>query len=212
MVRALGADHVFDYRNEDYTESGNEYDLIVDMAGFRFQEAYRQAVATMLEADAAMLRDNLALSEAERKSELDSLASERARFDAIFDEAQHRGLVEEGAWRLSWRALQAALFINLYRDEPVLQIPFRLLSALMDIDENLTTWRYRHALMVQRMIGRKVGTGGSSGYDYLRATAERHRVFGDLFALSTYFIPRSTLPALPAEVRRAMGYRYAGEA
>jgi NADPH:quinone reductase-like Zn-dependent oxidoreductase len=33
MVRALGADHVFDYKQEDYTESGNEYDLIVDMVG-----------------------------------------------------------------------------------------------------------------------------------------------------------------------------------
>ena len=33
MVRALGADHVFDYKKEDYTESGNEYDLIVDMVG-----------------------------------------------------------------------------------------------------------------------------------------------------------------------------------
>jgi tryptophan 2,3-dioxygenase len=59
------------------------------------------------------------------------------------------------------------------------------------------------------MIGRKVGTGGSSGHDYLRQTAELHRIFGDLFALSTYFIPRSKLPELPAELRRAMGYRYA---
>ena len=33
QVRALGADHVFDYKKEDYTESGNEYDLIVDMVG-----------------------------------------------------------------------------------------------------------------------------------------------------------------------------------
>jgi tryptophan 2,3-dioxygenase len=108
--------------------------------------------------------------------------------------------------------LQAALFINLYRNEPVLQLPFRLLSGLMDIDETLTHWRYRHALMVQRMIGRKVGTGGSSGHDYLRQTAERHRIFGDLFALSTFFIPRSRLPALPAAMRQAMGYTYAGDA
>ena len=111
--------------------------------------------------------------------------------------------------RFSARALQAALFINLYRDEPALQLPFRLLSMLMDVEENLTTWRYRHALMVQRMIGFKIGTGGSSGHDYLRQTAERHRVFADLFALSTFFIPRSRLPALPPDVRRAMDYGYA---
>jgi tryptophan 2,3-dioxygenase len=62
------------------------------------------------------------------------------------------------------------------------------------------------------MIGRKVGTGGSSGHDYLRQTAEKHRVFGDLFALSTFLIPRSRLPELPAQMRQAMGYTYAGTA
>jgi tryptophan 2,3-dioxygenase len=58
------------------------------------------------------------------------------------------------------------------------------------------------------MIGMKVGTGGSSGHDYLRRTAEQHRLFGDLFALSTFFIPRSRLPALPPDVQEAMSYRY----
>jgi tryptophan 2,3-dioxygenase len=91
----------------------------------------------------------------------------------------------------------------------VLQQPYRLLAAIMDMEETLTTWRYRHALMVQRMIGVKVGTGGSSGHDYLRATAERHRIFEDLFRLSTYLIPRSKLPRLPPEVEAAMGYVYA---
>ena len=46
-------------------------------------------------------------------------------------------------------------------------------------------WRHRHSLMVHRMIGRKLGTGGSSGFSYLKATAERHKVFQDLFNLST---------------------------
>ncbi len=78
----------------------------------------------------------------------------------------------------------------------------------MDIDEELTTWRYRHALMVQRMIGSRIGTGGSSGHDYLRATAEEHQVFGDLFALSTFLIARSVLPPLPDTLRRAMGFSY----
>jgi tryptophan 2,3-dioxygenase len=176
---------------------------------YNFGEVYRQAIVEMLEADAALLRDNRALSATELAGETEALAAARRRFDSIFDEARHRELLEEGAWRLSWRALQAALFINLYRGEPVLQLPFRLLSGLMDIDETLTNWRYRHALMVQRMIGRKIGTGGSSGHDYLRQTAERHRVFGDLFALSTFLIPRSRLPNLPEGLRHAMGYRYA---
>jgi tryptophan 2,3-dioxygenase len=193
----------------DQIEDWLERTPFIRAGGYDFGEVYRQAVVDMLEADATLLRDNPALSAAELAGEAEALAAARRRFDSIFDEARHRELLEEGAWRLSWRALQAALFITLYRGEPVLQLPFRLLSGLMDIDETLTNWRYRHALMVQRMIGRKVGTGGSSGHDYLRHTAERHRVFGDLFALSTFLIPRSRLPSLPEELRHAMGYRYA---
>lgn len=192
----------------DQVERWLERTPFIDRENFRFQEAYRRAVSEVLAGDAALVRRNPALGAAEKQGELDQLAAAEARFDTIFDEARHRAAVAEGHWRLSWRALQAALFINLYRDEPVLQLPFRLLSALMDIDESLATWRYRHALMVQRMIGHKVGTGGSSGHSYLRQAAERHQVFSDLFALSTYFIPRSRLPALPEDVRRAMGYRY----
>ncbi len=193
----------------DQIEDWLERTPFIRAGGYDFGEVYRQAVVEMLDADAALLRANRALSEAELANEAAAMAAARRRFDSIFDEGRHRELLEEGAWRLSWRALKAALFINLYRGEPVLQLPFRLLSGLMDIDETLTNWRYRHALMVQRMIGRKLGTGGSSGHDYLRQTAERHRVFGDLFALSTFLIPRSRLPVLPEGLRRAMGYSYA---
>lgn len=193
----------------DQLERWLERTPFIAMSGYSFRDAYRHAVQDMLEADAALVRARTTLSKAEAQAELASLQAARTRFDALFDDAGHRRLQEQGAWRMSSRALQAALFINLYRDEPVTQLPFRMLSLLMDIDELLTTWRYRHALMVQRMIGLKVGTGGSSGHDYLRQTAERHRVFGDLFALSTFFIPRSRLPALPPEVQAAMGYRYA---
>ena len=41
-------------------------------------------------------------------------------------------------------------------------------GKLIDIDQSLNTWRYKHALLAQRMIGIKIGSGGSSGYNYLR--------------------------------------------
>jgi tryptophan 2,3-dioxygenase len=82
----------------------------------------------------------------------------------------------------------------------------------MDLDELLTTWRYRHALMAHRMIGTKIGTGGTSGSDYLRETAEKSKIFGDLFTLSTFFIPRSALPELPREVARKMSFQFTGGA
>ena len=46
-------------------------------------------------------------------------------------------------------------------------------EALVDIDEGIQEWRYRHVMMVQRIIGSKMGTGGSAGADYLRSTLFR---------------------------------------
>ena len=102
----------------------------------------------------------------------------------------------------------AALFIIIYRDEPVLQAPFTLLQRVMDMDELLARWRFRHALLVQRMVGTGFGTGGSSGHAYLMNTVQAHRIFSDLFALSTYLIPTRSLPALPADVSREMNFQY----
>ncbi|WP_343714969.1 tryptophan 2,3-dioxygenase family protein [Inquilinus sp.] len=184
----------------------------IELGGYRFREAYRQAVVAMLEGDIGHLTAHPTLDETAREAEVAALRKALSRFDALFDETRHAEEAAQGAWRMSWRALQAALFITLYRDEPALQVPFGLLSLLMDIDETMTLWRYRHALMVQRMIGLKTGTGGSSGHDYLARTAERHRVFGDLFTLSTYLIPRSALPPLPEEITRRTGLSYGEEA
>ena len=105
--------------------------------------------------------------------------------------------------------MHAALLVQLYRDQPALQLPFRLLTALMDMDELFTTWRHRHALMAKRMLGSKVGTGGSSGYQYLKDAAEKHKVFQDFFQLTTFFVPRSKIPALPPQVERELGFFYA---
>ena len=167
---------------------------------YAFDDAYRGAVRAMLEREAARVRAEGSLDEARRADEVGALEAALAEFTAIFSPED-----EQGAWRMS----RAALFIGLYRDRPALQLPFRLLSALMDIDETMTGWRYRHALMVERMIGVKTGTGGSSGHVYLRRAAETHRVFGDLFRLSTYLIPRTAIPPLPPAIERRMGFVYA---
>jgi tryptophan 2,3-dioxygenase len=171
---------------------------------YDFSLEYRNAVRRMLEDDAARVRAHAAMSAEQREAEAQRIEASLAEFQAIFAPAS-----AASPWQMSREAVQAALFITVYRDRPVLQLPFQLLAALMNVDELLTLWRYRHALMVQRMIGVKVGTGGSAGHDYLRETAARHRIFSDLFRLSTYLIPRSRLPKLPRELEDAMGYRYA---
>lgn len=179
--------------------------------GWDFWEAYREAVERMLERDRALIEDNPSLDEATREQQLDAFAQTVDSFETLFDADRYRQLADRGRRRLSREAFLGALFISLYRDEPMLQIPFRLLQALTDIDEGLTAWRYRHALMVHRMIGSRVGTGGTSGADYLRAAADKHKVFVDLFDLATFHIPRSELPVLPEQVRRQMQFRWSGD-
>ncbi len=127
---------------------------------------------------------------------------------ALLDDEEHEALRRKNKRRLSRRAMVAALFISLYRDEPIIHPPFQLLTALIEMDELFTAWRYNHALMVQRMIGTKTGTGGSSGYEYLKGTLEPHKVFSDLLAISTYLIPRSELPALPEELKKNLAFWY----
>lgn len=179
------------------------------MGDFDFRDAYREALEAGLAAEAEIIGAQADLPADQRETQLAGLEKSRALFDALLDPERHEALVREGEWRMAQPALQAALFIMLYRDEPALQQPFRLLSLLMDVDEAMSFWRHRHALMAQRMIGRRVGTGGSSGHAYLAGAAARHRVFGDLFALVTFLLPRSARPTLPEAVRAAMAYRYA---
>jgi tryptophan 2,3-dioxygenase len=55
-------------------------------------------------------------------------------------------------------------------------------ERLLDLDEGLQEWRYRHVKMVERTIGSKAGTGGSSGAQYLKSTLFRP-VFPDLWEI-----------------------------
>lgn len=183
----------------------------LEFKDFRFWEEYKEAVEKMLESDLKIVETSPSLSPRERKVQLDSLNATRARFETLLDEEKFEQLRENGDFRLSWRSTLAALFIHLYRDEPLVHLPFLLLTSLVEIDEMFTNWRSRHALMVQRMLGTKIGTGGSSGHDYLSATTQRNRVFIDLFTISTFLISRSERPELPAELKQALGFYFAGQ-
>ena len=108
--------------------------------------------------------------------------------------------------QLSPSACRAALFIMLYRGYPILQLPFQVLSQLLEIDEQLSTWRYRHMSMVQRMIGTRVGTGGSTGKDYLSAALIKHHVFREVAALTSFLIERKRLPRLDVEMEKRLGF------
>jgi tryptophan 2,3-dioxygenase len=87
------------------------------------------------------------------------------------------------------------LFIESYRDLPLLAWPRLLIDTVVEMEELFVLWRTRHARMVERLIGRRVGTGGSSGVDYLDETA-RYRIFPELWAVRTLLVPRAILPPL----------------
>ena len=174
---------------------------------FKFWDLYRDAVQKMYERDRVIVRTNPMLTEDDRIKNIGNIDDAAKQFQALFDETEFQKLRDDGHYRLSFRAMHAALLVSLYRDEPVLHLPYQVLFQLADLDERMTMWRYRHALMAQRMLGSKIGTGGSSGHKYLKAATERHRIFADLFNLTTFFIPRSELPELPDSIKKRMGFQ-----
>ncbi len=109
-------------------------------------------------------------------------------------------------WNLSPKARRAALFIMMYRDYPLLQLPFQLITVLLEIDESTATWRYRHMNMVHRMIGTRTGTGGSTGKDYLKGALDRHYIFGEFAELTSFMIERNKLPELPQALNERLGF------
>ena len=183
----------------------------INLDGFHFLDEYKKAVDRMLEREKEAILSTDILSENYKSMRLKMLGDTDSYFANIWDESKHNEMVEQGLVRFSYKATVAALFINLYRDEPILHMPYKLLSKLMDLDEYLTTWRYRHAQMVLRMLGRKIGTGGSSGHEYLAKTAEKHHIFGDLHNISTLLIPRSELPELPDHVKKNLLFHFTVE-
>jgi tryptophan 2,3-dioxygenase len=129
-----------------------------------------------------------------------------AQFDAIFFVEDEKEKKSGEPSSLSPKACRAALFIMLYRGYPLLQLPFQLLNGLLEIDEQLSSWRYRHMNMVHRMIGTRIGTGGSSGKDYLKAAADKHYIFKEIAKLNSFLIERKKLPHLSAELEKRLGF------
>lgn len=175
---------------------------------FSFWNLYKKAVTDMFQGDIEVVKQNSRLSEEEKSKNTEALQNSLSQFDALFDEEKFNQLRAEGHFRLSFKAVQAALLIQIYPNQPILQIPHRVIRSLLDIDELMTTWRYKHALMALRMLGQKIGTGGSSGHKYLADATAKHKVFGDFFNLTTFFIPSSQIPPLPESLAQKMGFKY----
>jgi len=115
---------------------------------------------------------------------------ERARLEAALEEPSLReaatAALERAGFNIgdgSEEALSAA-WLDVYRDAERWFELYELAEKLVDIDDALASWRHKHVLTVERIIGNKRGTGGSAGAPYLRSTLEK-RLFPELWDLRT---------------------------
>ena len=162
----------------------------------------------MVDRERSAVEETDYISDGEKRMRITMLEDQRKYIENSLDREKHKAMIEEGSLRMSYGATRAALLINLYRDKPILRMPYNILEKVTDVDELFTLWRYRHSQMVLRMLGKKMGTGGSSGHGYLSKTAEKHHIFRDLHNISTLLIPRSDLPDLPKEIEDKLGFKY----
>ena len=161
-----------------------------------------ETVLRFVDAYLAAHREEVAHARALSKMEALS-AEDAARIAARYDEevasaaAFVRAEDVPESERARRRRIRAALIlIEGYRELPLLAWPRQVVDAIVELEQAFVIFRQRHARMVERIIGRRTGTGGSAGVDYLDTTALRYRVFDDIWAIRTLQIRRDALPPL----------------
>jgi tryptophan 2,3-dioxygenase len=155
-------------------------------------------IAAYLAKHATAVERGLALARAQSLPATDMRRlEERARVEVAY--ARSYLLAEETpeeARRRASRIRAALVFIESYRELPLLAWPREVLDGLTSFEQAFVIFRQRHARMVERMIGRRTGTGGSTGVDYLDSTALKYRVFRELWAVRTVLVGAQDLPEL----------------
>jgi tryptophan 2,3-dioxygenase len=114
----------------------------------------------------------------------------RARLQSALEEPSLREAATAALARAGFElgdsseAALAEAWLQVYREADRWFELYELAEKLVDIDDALASWRHKHVLTVERIIGNKRGTGGSAGASYLRSTLEK-RIFPELWALRT---------------------------
>jgi tryptophan 2,3-dioxygenase len=109
---------------------------------------------------------------------LEQALSEPSLWDAANAALARAGLPSEG------NDERRAAWLTVYRDSERWFDLYQLAEKLVDVDDALAGWRHKHVLTVERIIGSKLGTGGSAGAQYLQSTLEK-RAFPELWSLRT---------------------------
>jgi tryptophan 2,3-dioxygenase len=170
------------------TDYSSFRDVLGSSSGFQSAQ-FRQMEYMLGMKDGSHLRHHEAGSPGHRALD------EALRTPSLWDEA-NSALVRAGFdlpevsaerdWSLPYQPNDAveAAWAEVYR-EPQLWWPlYQLAEKLVDIDDSLATWRHKHVITVERIIGLKRGTGGTVGVAYLQSTVAK-RAFPELWSLRT---------------------------
>jgi tryptophan 2,3-dioxygenase len=174
------------------TLTPSDYSSFRDVLGSSsgFQSAQFRQMEYMLG-----LKDGAHLKHQEEGSADHGALSEALREPSLWDEA-NRALARAGFelpaealerdWSRPYRAIEAveAAWAEVYRDTARWWPLYQLAEKLVDIDDSLATWRHKHVVTVERVIGLKRGTGGTAGVAYLQSTLSK-RAFPELWSLRT---------------------------
>jgi tryptophan 2,3-dioxygenase len=158
----------------------------------------RAFIEAYLSRHARAVEHGLELASAQGLPEADlKQRRERAQREIVYARSYLLGdEAPEAARERASRIRAAIVFIEGYRELPLLAWPREILDGLASFEQAFVVFRQRHARMVERMIGRRMGTGGSTGVDYLDSTAIKYRVFHELWAVRTILISAQDLPPL----------------
>ena len=152
-----------------------------------FADAFLMSFRAYVEEQTAHQEANPNLAESQRRAahvRFEQQLADAQRYLTSGDDTQNR-------------AHQAFLFIASYRSEPLLGWPSALVDALIEFEQGFRIFRFRHARMVERMIGTRTGSGGSPGVAYLDRTTTRYRIFGDLLEARNFLLASDRVPPLP---------------
>lgn len=185
-----------------------ERNPFLNMSGYSFEEDYQKSVHAFMQGEIETIRNHPMIDKDKVDAEIEKMKVFQKNIELIFDEKAYNAEMKDGKKKLSRKAFLSALFIRLYRHFAILQMPYQILDLLIDMNEHHVLWKQKHLLIIQRMIGMKMGTGGTSGKSFLENTIRLSNIFSDLIEMPSYMIARKHVPQLPPEVTKKLGYTF----
>ena len=123
---------------------------------FNFTKKYDSAVKEMLNKEIESIK-TATLTDSDREIRIRMIEENKKYFERVLSEEEHNKAIENGETNLSYKATMSALLINLYRDEPILHLPYQFLRSLIELDHKIAiSWRFRHVQMVEKMWDKKL--------------------------------------------------------